>query len=417
MGLFKKKKNDIQEIELSEKHVGLRIALVVVFLLIGLACIAFFLISLLSEEDGWQIISPSGIEISTLESEFTLSYNLGSGEASATNEKKMLQSDYGSALERAYKIFDIYATYDDVVNLKYINSHFNETVSVSNLLYDAFATVEQSGSRIIYLGPIYAEYRNVFGSSDDVNAAISDPTKNEDVAEYVSKVLKFANDPNAVSVELLDNNKLKLNVSEEYLAFIEEYQIDCCIDFSWLANAFIVDHVADLLISKGYTHGNISSYDGYIRYLDKNENSYSIDVFDLNGSTVYSAALAECKNISAMVFWRKYPLNEIDASCYYSYSDGTFVNRYIDVKDGSYKAAIANILSYSKSKSCADIALALADVVIAEELDEAQIMQIKDDQIYSVWTYNCVVNYNDKELNISNLYDSNEITYTKKCVE
>jgi hypothetical protein len=417
MGLFKKKKNDIQEIELSEKHVGLRIALVVVFLLIGLACIAFFLISLLSEEDGWQIISPSGIEISTLESEFTLSYNLGSGEASATNEKKMLQSDYGSALERAYKIFDIYATYDDVVNLKYINSHFNETVSVSNLLYDAFATVEQSGSRIVYLGPIYAEYRNVFGSSDDVNAAISDPTKNEDVAEYVSKVLKFANDPNAVSVELLDNNKLKLNVSEEYLAFIEEYQIDCCIDFSWLANAFIVDHVADLLISKGYTHGNISSYDGYIRYLDKNENSYSIDVFDLNGSTVYSAALAECKNISAMVFWRKYPLNEIDASCYYSYSDGTFVNRYIDVKDGSYKAAIANILSYSKSKSCADIALALADVVIAEELDEAQIMQIKDDQIYSVWTYNCVVNYNDKELNISNLYDSNEITYTKKCVE
>jgi hypothetical protein len=417
MGLFKKKKNDIQEIELSEKHVGLRIALVVVFLLIGLACIAFFLISLLSEEDGWQIISPSGIEISTLESEFTLSYNLGSGEASATNEKKMLQSDYGSALERAYKIFDIYATYDDVVNLKYINSHFNETVSVSNLLYDAFATVEQSGSRIVYLGPIYAEYRNVFGSSDDVNAAISDPTKNEDVAEYVSKVLKFANDPNAVSVELLDNNKLKLNVSEEYLAFIEEYQIDCCIDFSWLANAFIVDHVADLLISKGYTHGNISSYDGYIRYLDKNENSYSIDVFDLNGSTVYSAALAECKNISAMVFWRKYPLNEIDASCYYSYSDGTFVNRYIDAKDGSYKAAIANILSYSKSKSCADIALALADVAIAEELDEAQIMQIKDDQIYSVWTYNCVVNYNDKELNISNLYDSNEITYTKKCVE
>jgi hypothetical protein len=417
MGLFKKKKNDIQEIELSEKHVGLRIALVVVFLLIGLACIAFFLISLLSEEDGWQIISPSGIEISTLESEFTLSYNLGSGEASATNEKKMLQSDYGSALERAYKIFDIYATYDDVVNLKYINSHFNETVSVSNLLYDAFATVEQSGSRIVYLGPIYAEYRNVFGSSDDVNAAISDPTKNEDVAEYVSKVLKFANDPNAVSVELLDNNKLKLNVSEEYLAFIEEYQIDCCIDFSWLANAFIVDHVADLLISKGYTHGNISSYDGYIRYLDKNENSYSIDVFDLNGSTVYSAALAECKNISAMVFWRKYPLNEIDASCYYSYSDGTFVNRYIDAKDGSYKAAIANILSYSKSKSCADIALAFADVVIAEELDEAQIMQIKDDQIYSVWTYNCVVNYNDKELNISNLYDSNEITYTKKCVE
>ena len=179
MALFKKKKNDIQEIELSEKHIGLRFALVIIFLLIGLACIAFFLISLLSEDDGWQTISPSNTTISTLESEFTLNYNLGSGEISATNEKKALQTDYSSALERAYKIFDIYATYDDVVNLKYINSHLNETVSVGNLLYEAFEAVEQSGSRMIYLGPVYAEYRNVYGSSDDTNAAICDPTKNE----------------------------------------------------------------------------------------------------------------------------------------------------------------------------------------------------------------------------------------------
>ena len=90
MALFKKKKNDIQEIELSEKHVGLRFALVIIFLLIGLACIAFFLISLLSEDDGWQTIAPSNTSISTLESEFTLNYNLGSGEISATNEKKAL---------------------------------------------------------------------------------------------------------------------------------------------------------------------------------------------------------------------------------------------------------------------------------------------------------------------------------------
>lgn len=417
MGLFKKKKNDIQEIELSEKHVGLRFALVAVLLLIGLACIAFFLISLLSEEDGWQVVTPSGVEISTLEAEYTLNYNLGSGEASATNEKKALQSDYSGALERAYKIFDIYATYDDVVNLKYINSHFNETLSVSNLLYDAFEAVEQNGSRMIYLGPIHAEYRNVFGSSDDVNAAICDPTKNENAAEYVEQVLGFANDPDAVSVELLGNNKLRLNVSQGYLAFIEEYQIDCCIDFSWIANAFVVDHVADLLISKGYTHGNISSYDGYIRYLDRKDNSYTVDVFDLNGSIVYPAALADCKNVSAMVFWRNYPLNELDAGCYYPYSDGSIANRYIDVEDGAYKAAIANILCYSESKTCAEIALSLADVVIAETLDEARIMQMKEDNIFSVWTYNCVVNYNEKELNISKLYDLNGVTYTKKCVE
>ena len=48
MSLFKKKK-DIEEIELSEKHVGLRWALVAVFLAVGLICIAVFLFSLLGK--------------------------------------------------------------------------------------------------------------------------------------------------------------------------------------------------------------------------------------------------------------------------------------------------------------------------------------------------------------------------------
>jgi len=58
MSLFKKKK-DIEEIELSEKHVGLRWTLVAVFLAVGLICIAVFLFSLLGEEEGWQTIAPT----------------------------------------------------------------------------------------------------------------------------------------------------------------------------------------------------------------------------------------------------------------------------------------------------------------------------------------------------------------------
>ena len=416
MELFKKKANETQTLELSENRVGLRAGLAVGFLVLGLVCLSVFLISLLSEEEGWQVVEPQNAQISTLGNEFTLNYNLGSGELSATKEKKLLSEVYTSALQKAYMDFDIYATYDGTVNVRYINLHLNEELEVSELLYNALHVATQDGARWIYLGPVQSEYRNVFGSADDVNAALSDPTKNEDSAEYVAQVLAFVNNPEMVSIELLGNNKVKLKVAQEYLAFLQEYQIDCCIDFSWLANAFIVDYVADTLIAKGYTNGNFSSYDGYIRYLNKS-NDYTLDVYDLHESVVYSAALAECKDLSAMVFWRKYPVNQVDASCYYAYSNGEFANRYIDPANGHYKASVANIFSYSKSGSCAEIAMELAKVFIAETLDEAKIAQMKEDGMYSVWTRGGMVHYNEQGAQISNLYTSDNMTYTKEYVD
>ena len=417
MGLFKKRTNEVQTLELSEKRVGLRIGLAAGFLVFGLVCLAIFLVSLLSEEKGWQAIEPQNAEISTLADEFTLNYNLGSGELSATKEKKLLSEVYTNALQTAYMNFDIYATYDGIANVRYINLHLNQEIAVSELLYNAFTVATRDGVRLIYLGPVQSAYRNVFGSSDDVNAAISDPTKNEDSAEYVSQVLSFVNNPEMVSLELLGNNTIKLNVAQEYLAFLEEYEIDCCIDFSWLANAFVVDYVADILIEQGYTNGNLASYDGYIRYLDKSNNEYSLDVYDLHNSVVYPAALAECKNLSAMVFWHKYPANQWDESCYYAYSDGKFANRYIDPADGAYKASIANIISYSKSGNCAEIAMAMASVFIADALDESQIMQMKEMGMYSVWTYDGIVHYNDQAAQISKLYTSDSMTYSKEYKE
>lgn len=415
MGLFKKKK-DVQELELSEKHVGLRFALVIILLGIGLACIAFFLFSLLSEEDGWQSIDIEDKSFMS-EGEIVLNYELGKGELSATKEKRAIQGVYGEALKKAYKLFDSYREYEGIANISYLNKHPNEETAVDPELYEAFELMAEFEDRSIYLAPMQAEYRNVFMCTDDVNAAMGDPYFNEEQREYVKKLMTFISDENAVRVELLGDNKIKLCVSEDYSAFATENGIENFLDMAWLTNAFVVDSVADALVARGYTRGYINSYDGYTRYLDAANNRYAINLHNKNGNTVYPAAVAECGNISALVQLRNYPINKSNARDFYAYSNGSFASRYVDVNDGYYKSSQSELLSYSSTESCAQIALTLREIFIADSFDENKIMQAKEKGIYSIWFADHVVYYNNSKLEIKDMYNYEGITYAKKCVE
>jgi hypothetical protein len=93
------------------------------------------------------------------------------------------------------------------------------------------------------------------------------------------------------------------------------------IDFAWLTNAFIIDEVANALLARGYTNGYVSSYEGYVRYLDAENNNYSINLNNRQEKIVYPAGVAQCKNIRSLVQLRNYPINASNAANYYAYSD------------------------------------------------------------------------------------------------
>ena len=78
---------------------------------------------------------------------------------------------------------------------------------------------------------------------------------------------------------MLGDNKVCLNVSDEYLAFLQENGVDSLIDFGWLKNAFVVDYLAEVMIARGYTLGAITSYDGYTRNFDSLNTEYAFNVF------------------------------------------------------------------------------------------------------------------------------------------
>ena len=56
-------------------------------------------------------------------------------------------------------------------NLRYINAHPNEDVTVDAALYAALELLEGSGTRYHYLAALYEQYYSLFNSATDAEAA------------------------------------------------------------------------------------------------------------------------------------------------------------------------------------------------------------------------------------------------------
>lgn len=412
MSLFEKKKESTT-IEVSEKHVRLRVVFAAVFLAIGLIALGVFLIQLLSEDSGWQTIEPSDKSFMAVDN-ISLNYDLGRGELSATSEKRKLQTAYTAALSRVYKLFDVDTAYEGLINLQYLNDHPGEILTVDPDLYTAFSLLESYGDRSVYLAPIQAQYNNLFSCTDDITAASFDPRRNEEALAFITELAAFASDPLAIQVELLGNNQLRLTMSEAYLTFVTEHEIDVLLDFARLMNAFVVDAVANELIAKGYTRGYLSSYDGYTRYLDSESNSYTINIYDRVDRITYPAAQMECINVGALVQMRDYPLRNYDTVNYYSYSDGGYASRYLGM-DGLYRAALPDLVTYSVDKSCAEMALAFSPIFIADTLDESKLTEAAANGMHSVWCTDRVVHFTDGSVTPKNLYSDDMVQYTTQA--
>ena len=281
----------VEKFELSEKHIGWRTLFFILFVVIAATAFAYGINSLFTTEPGWQEIEADAAAGVNCGNEFVLMYHLGISGRDATVENKALKIIYTDACELAYKLFHNKETFDDVTNICYINQHPNEEIVVDDALYQAFSIIQRNGDRRLYLGPVYDQYEEIFYCEDDTMLVNYDPLLNEELAAEYAMIADYANNPQMIDIKLLDDNKIMLEVSKEYLAFAEEHYITQYIDFFWMKNAFVTDYLADTLIENGYTAGTISSYDGFSRNLGKMEESFSFNIYDRMGQTIYPAAV------------------------------------------------------------------------------------------------------------------------------
>lgn len=402
----------MEKIELSSAHSGRRMALAVVFLVIGVVALVYGFMQMLGASAGWQQIEAATGREASCAGDFVLRYELGAGQLSATAENKALTRLYGDACVAALRMFSNSADWPEEHNVRYLNEHPNEVVSLQPGLYEALETVHASGDRTLFLGPVYELYNNVFTCQDDVQTAEFDPRQSEDTRRYFAACSAFARDPDAVDVELLGEGQVRLRVSEEYMAFAQAQEIASYIDFGWMENAFIIDYLADTLIAAGYTRGILTSYDGFARGLGGSDEPVSFNLFDSAGGLAEPAASVSCGGDMAAVYLHGYPMSERERSRYYVMGDGSVLTSYLDTADGLCRSAVSDLLIFARDMGCARALLRAIPAYVTDTLRVRALSALAEQGIWSVWCQDRTVYYTSTELTLSGLYQSGSISYS-----
>ena len=402
----------VKKIELSEEHTRPRMIAAVLLFLLGIGALVYGFVSFVTPEGGWQAIEASGSYGATCGDEFVFLYELGSGGASSLAENRAVTALYTQAARKAYQLFNSDESFDEITNVYDINRRPNEVLEVDEVLYEAFAAIQSHGNRALYLGPVYIRYDDVFFCQDDSQLVDFDPRLSESVRQEYEEIAAFAMDPQSVDVQLLGGNQIRLYVSEEYLAYAQREGIENFIDFFWMKNAFIVDYLAQVMIDNGYTHGSFSSYDGFIRNLDERSTGYSLNVYDRAEDGVYLSATMEYQGPLSAVCLRNYPLNSMDSLRFYQLRSGEIRTPYLDVRDGLCKSALNDLISYSKTRSCAELMLCVSPIYISDTFDRQALSALAGEDVHSIYCEDRVILGSDPELTLTELYDLDGICYT-----
>jgi len=400
----------VERVEVEEKHVKLRIILLIAAVVAAIAAFGYGINSQTSVHDGWRRIEADGASQANCAQDFVFDYHLGSSGISAAAENKALTLLYTQATEKAYKLFNPRETFEDTVNPCYLNQHINQPVKVEPALYNAFALMEKLNSRYVYLAPVYQEYNNLFFCSEDWETENYDPYQSDFIADYFQQVAAFARDPAMVNVDLMGDGLVQLTVSPEYLTFAQTYGIDRFIDFYWMTDAFIADFLAELMEENGYTRGAISSYDGFVRTLKDDRLSYSFYVYDqLPQGLIASAARMDYPGGTALVNLHAFPLNTEKEYYYYRFSDGTVRNPYASMSDGKSRAALPVLIGTSREMGCAETLLRLLPLYAADRADEASLMKLPQDGVYPLWCRDFVLHSIDPAVTLHEVREGYKI--------
>ena len=373
----------VQRIDLNERHLKLRWVLLVVVLLIGGTALIYGLTHSLTAEAGWRVIDSDGSAGLTCAGDFVFQYQLGASGASAAAELKELTSLYTEAAATAYRLFDAKDEYQGVVNLATINRHPGEPLEVGETLYRALSECLADGARYLYLGPLYQDDWALAHSADDREAAEYDPGRNEAVRAYRAVAAAWIGDGDEITLSLLPDRRVRLDISEGYLAFAEDAGITEFIDFGWMKNAFIADYLAERIGSRGFMHGTISSYDGFIRNLDTGE--YAVNLYDRQNSRPYQVGVLRYDAPGSLVTLRAFPVDSAHEQWFYTWADGAVRTPHLDPADGKPKDAWRYVTVLSDKLGCGALLMKLMPVYIADRADEADLLNLAQDGTALAW--------------------------------
>ena len=395
----------VQKIELSKKHLILRLVLFIVFLFLGTGLIAYS-ISKINKK------APEVVEIKStytgfhVGEDFHFYYDLGESDNNPTVENKLLTTLYSDLTNKAYDLFDENSNSVNH-NLYYINRHLNEDIIIPALLYNALEKMKNLNELYLYLAPIYEDYYALVNSLNDATADFYNPQNNDNQKEFVQDVLDYINNQD-IELILKGNNVIHLKVNDNYFNYLNALEKNNFISFHFFKNAFIIDYFCDNLINENYQYGYIYSNDGYFRNLNNEEYlKYHLYDYDFNQKESLVAGKVHIDKAYALVSFRAFPILSDDN--YYQYENGTMVSTLIN-KLGYSTYQYSNLIGYSANCGCSDIALRLIDYYTTTSLDFNQLL---NQNINIIYIQNNYIYYSDQNINIDDLLNTNNKKYEK----
>lgn len=255
------------KLEVSTKHLKLRIALFVVLFLVIVTSFTMGILSLGNKTSGYQTIkADTDAEALTYNNWVTFKYYLEGSSNQIKRDIKQLQSIYTPILAAAYKQLDPITTYTGHVSLATINQNLGNVVSVSPQLYsilqDAYSrTLEKKGFNM-FAGALYEEWKSILILEDPSEF---DPLYNDYQASRIHAIADMVSDLSNFHLEFLDATtcSIRFDVSEAYKAFCQEYEIEApALDLNVMTDAYRLSMMSRELGLAGCWSGYLSTPEG-----------------------------------------------------------------------------------------------------------------------------------------------------------
>ena len=327
------------KIEVSEKHIGLRIAVTAVALVIAVVAFTLGVVNIGKKTPGYQTIEAKvDAEALTYNNAVLYRYWFEGKSNQIKGGIRSLVLVYSPILSAAYKQLDHQNTYTGQVSIGTINQHPGEVVSVSPELYailkDAYTKTLDGRGYNMFAGALYAEWKAIQILDDPEQF---DPVNNDYMADRIHAIAAVVSDLSNFNLEFLDDNtcSVRFSTASAYDDFCRENEITAyALDLNLLKDAYMLSMMGEALVDAGYTLGHLTTPAGLVLNTSP-RGSLTFDMHTLESGNDAVYASVELDGVFCGATFTAYAMGS-DYGYELEAPDRLYRHLYFDVRTGDF---------------------------------------------------------------------------------
>ncbi|MDD6302389.1 MAG: hypothetical protein PUA56_03645 [Bacillales bacterium] len=434
---MKKKKNEDIKLNISDKHIPLRIVIFVVSFIIAIGAIGFGVYSCSTkglENSGWVNFDLSlynDNDYIGYNNDIRLMYYVDGDKAQVKNTNKLVRDLFIQKAKKVYSLIDSTPDYNyKTKGISYINNHINEKIEIEerlyNILSDALDKTNLNETYSLYSGLINSFWKTNFTLNYSLNKNI-DPlldNKNKADLELIKQACKKENNLKLKLDKEDDKYYATLNVDQEVVSLVDDLSLEAnYLDLNSLFNSYYLQEVYQDFINANLTKGYFYAETGEIIFMsDSFVDENNIIIYDKTNK-VFPVGIVSSSGACNVSQIRTFGVNN-NTNFYSFIHDNQVINRslYYDYKEGynNETFTISSIVSKKKLVDLTYMNLYLTlkgDLSLYQEklIDQEYAAVIKKDEERTIYLSDPESNYKDYGRYINGKYEIEEM-YLRKAL-